>query len=83
MLSLSPLTAIRVTHDRTVEYVTPLPGGATHHIRVILSLPTPRLLTFSYSPQGEIEPLSHFLDELLFYVRDAEDRLASPHFPLS
>jgi hypothetical protein len=49
-------------------------GCGTVVVRVILTLPTPRVMTYAEVSDGTIEPVSMFIDDLLMYVDDAVTR---------
>jgi len=59
---------------KIVEYQFPL-GQASVTMRVILTLPTPRVMFFSTTTLGGIEPVSMFIDDIEKYIKDAQQRI--------
>lgn len=60
---------------RVVTYELPLHEGRIF-IKVMLELPTPRVMIWAFI-NGRIEPISIFFDDLDGYVRDAKGRVGT------
>ena len=70
---LSPRKPNSTISGTTVEFREILSSG-TVVVRVMLSLPTPRIMLFAETADGTV-PVSIFLDDLLGYVAQASQLL--------